>query len=267
MPDHIAPLNPPTRLLCGPGPVQRPPAGARGDASADARPPRPRTSTKLLEQLVELLEARLPARGRAHAGAVRQRHLRHGGGLASLTEPGDTVIVAVAGFFGARIVEIARRHGANVVEVAVELGQAVPNELILEALDRASRDQAGRGGSRRDLDRRAAPAERAGGGHARLAGAADGRLRDLARRHRAGRRRLGPRLLLLVQPEVPRARRRGCRRYRSRSARSSGSRGARRRCPTASTSSCCASTGSTAPRCTTTRCRSCSTTRCTRRCG
>jgi alanine-glyoxylate transaminase/serine-glyoxylate transaminase/serine-pyruvate transaminase len=55
-------------------------------------------------------------------------------GLAALTEPGDKAIVAVAGFFGNRISEIATRHGVRVVELRVPFGQAVPNEQILDAL-------------------------------------------------------------------------------------------------------------------------------------
>ena len=56
-------------------------------------------------------------------------------GIANLLEPGDTAIVARAGFFGGRIAEIARRHGATVVEVEADWGEAVPNERILETLD------------------------------------------------------------------------------------------------------------------------------------
>jgi alanine-glyoxylate transaminase/serine-glyoxylate transaminase/serine-pyruvate transaminase len=57
-------------------------------------------------------------------------------GIVNLVEPGDTVIVGVSGYFGARIAEIAKRHGANVVEVAEEWGRHVPNERLLDALDR-----------------------------------------------------------------------------------------------------------------------------------
>jgi alanine-glyoxylate transaminase/serine-glyoxylate transaminase/serine-pyruvate transaminase len=57
-------------------------------------------------------------------------------GLASLVEPGDVVIVANAGFFGERIVQIARRYGAEVIEIKAELGQHVPNERLLDALDK-----------------------------------------------------------------------------------------------------------------------------------
>jgi len=54
-------------------------------------------------------------------------------GLAALLEPGDTIVVGVAGYFGARIAVIARRLGASVVEVTAPLGQAVPVEALLNA--------------------------------------------------------------------------------------------------------------------------------------
>jgi len=57
-------------------------------------------------------------------------------GITSLLEPGDTAIVGVCGYFGRRIAEIARRHGATVVEVVADWGQAVPNERLLEELER-----------------------------------------------------------------------------------------------------------------------------------
>jgi alanine-glyoxylate transaminase/serine-glyoxylate transaminase/serine-pyruvate transaminase len=56
-------------------------------------------------------------------------------GIASLTEPGDTVIVANAGYFGNRIAEIARRHGARVIELEAAWGDAVQNEAIVDELE------------------------------------------------------------------------------------------------------------------------------------
>ena len=56
-------------------------------------------------------------------------------GLANLVEPGETVIVASNGYFGARIAEIARRCHARVHEVSADWGEHVPNELLLDALD------------------------------------------------------------------------------------------------------------------------------------
>ena len=57
-------------------------------------------------------------------------------GIATLLEPGDTVIVAQCGFFGRRIVEIAQRHGARVVTVEADWGECVSNDALMEALDR-----------------------------------------------------------------------------------------------------------------------------------
>jgi alanine-glyoxylate transaminase/serine-glyoxylate transaminase/serine-pyruvate transaminase len=57
-------------------------------------------------------------------------------GIINLLAPGELIVVANAGFFGARIAELARRHGVNVVELTAEHGRTVPNRLILEALNR-----------------------------------------------------------------------------------------------------------------------------------
>jgi alanine-glyoxylate transaminase/serine-glyoxylate transaminase/serine-pyruvate transaminase len=56
-------------------------------------------------------------------------------GIAALVEPGETVIVGVAGYFGSRMSEIARRHGARVVEVSAPRGEHVPTELLADALN------------------------------------------------------------------------------------------------------------------------------------
>ena len=60
-------------------------------------------------------------------------------GLANLLEPGDTVIVAEAGYFGRRMGDVAERHGAQVVRVTAPWGETVPNEALLDALDRHPR--------------------------------------------------------------------------------------------------------------------------------
>ena len=57
-------------------------------------------------------------------------------GIVNLLDPGDTAIVAEAGYFGRRLADIAERHGANVVRVAAPWGETVPNAAILDALDR-----------------------------------------------------------------------------------------------------------------------------------
>jgi alanine-glyoxylate transaminase/serine-glyoxylate transaminase/serine-pyruvate transaminase len=59
-------------------------------------------------------------------------------GIVNLVEPGETVVVGVSGYFGARVAEMAERRGARVVRVAADWGQHVPNERLLEAVERAT---------------------------------------------------------------------------------------------------------------------------------
>src|ERR1700761_9655285 len=129
-----SPLAPPVRLLCGPGPsnpspdvlaaMQRPMLGHL-DPDMHA----------IMTEVVELLRGAY----RACAGLVIPLQATGStgmeAGLANLLEPGDTAIVGVNGFFGARIVEIAKRYGAHVVEVTEPFGNHVPNERLLAALD------------------------------------------------------------------------------------------------------------------------------------
>ena len=53
--------------------------------------------------------------------------------LVNLLEPGDAVVVGVAGVFGERMSEVARRAGARVIRVEVEPGQALDPEAMAEA--------------------------------------------------------------------------------------------------------------------------------------
>lgn len=129
-----APLNPPDRLLCGPGPsnvspsvlaaMQRPMLGHMDPDLIDIL-------TEVVTMLRETYGARdglvLPLQATGTSGMET--------GLATLLEPGDLVIVASCGFFGDRIAEIASRHRARVVEVRAEQGEHVPNERLLEALE------------------------------------------------------------------------------------------------------------------------------------
>lgn len=54
--------------------------------------------------------------------------------IVNLVEPGDRVVVAVAGVFGVRLAEQARRNGAEVVTVDSEWGTPVDPEAVAEAI-------------------------------------------------------------------------------------------------------------------------------------
>ena len=106
MSDLPAPLNPPERLLCGPGPsnidprvleaMQRP---MLGHLDPDFH--------KILEDLVELLKAAYRRDDGLTIALSASGTSGMEAGLASLVEPGETVIVATCGFFGNRMIEIA----------------------------------------------------------------------------------------------------------------------------------------------------------------
>jgi alanine-glyoxylate transaminase/serine-glyoxylate transaminase/serine-pyruvate transaminase len=132
---HLPELHPPERLLCGPGPTNVDP----DVIEAMSKPMLGHLDPELHLILLDVVDM-LRRVYRAPDGLVLPLHCTGTAGmeagLANLLEPGDTAIVGRSGFFGARIAEIARRVGADVVEVEADWGRAVPNEALLEALDR-----------------------------------------------------------------------------------------------------------------------------------
>jgi alanine-glyoxylate transaminase/serine-glyoxylate transaminase/serine-pyruvate transaminase len=132
----LSELRPPERLLCGPGPTNVDPAVL----DAMRKPMLGHLDPHLHEILLELV-GMLRRVYRMPDGLVLPLHCTGTAGMetgiASLLEPGDTVIVGQCGFFGRRISEIAKRHGADVVTVEADWGECVSNEALLDALDRA----------------------------------------------------------------------------------------------------------------------------------
>ena len=130
---YMPELHPGERLLCGPGPsnvhpkvlaaLQLPINGHLDpdfwDILVDLV-----TGLKALYRRQDGLTLALSASGTSGMEA----------GIASLVEPGDTAIVAHAGFFGKRIVEMATRYQANVVELSADFGQIVSIERVMDAL-------------------------------------------------------------------------------------------------------------------------------------
>ena len=151
------PLNPPDRLLCGPGPSNVSPEALQ----AMQRPMLGHLDPDLHDILAEVVSL-LRDVYRAPEGVVLPLQATGTSGMeagiASLLEPGDVVIVASNGFFGRRIAEIAWRQRAEVVEVTAPWGEHVPNERLFDALEQHPSGEARRGRSRRDLDRGRAPA-------------------------------------------------------------------------------------------------------------
>lgn len=130
-----SPATPSARRLYGPGPTNVAPTVA----TAMQQPLLSHLDPEfhgILNEVVEMLREV----SRHPSGYVLPLSLPGTGGMetgiASLVDPGDTVVVGTAGFFGDRIVQAARRYGAEVVEVRAQSGEAVANDRILEAVER-----------------------------------------------------------------------------------------------------------------------------------
>ena len=128
-------LNPPERLLAGPGPSNVEPRVL----AAMQKPMLSHLDPDLHDILLEVVDFQRQVY-KAQGGLVFPHQATGSSGmecgLQNLLEPGDTAIVANTGFFGNRIAKMAQRTGANVVEVKADFGQIVPNERLLDELDR-----------------------------------------------------------------------------------------------------------------------------------
>ena len=127
-------LDPPQRLLAGPGPSNVEPAVLE----AMQKPMLGHLDPDLHVILLELVD--FQRRVYNAEGGLVFPHQATGSsgmecGLVNLLEPGDTAIVGVTGFFGNRIARMAERTGAKVVEVRADYGQIAPNAALLDAID------------------------------------------------------------------------------------------------------------------------------------
>ena len=123
----------PKRLLLGPGPSEVDPEVLR----ALTMPPLGHLDPVLLDMMAEVQEQL--------RGAFRTRNkltLAVSGtgtsgmeaALANTIEPGDRVLVGVIGYFGERLVEIARRCGAEVHRVEAEWGTMLDPNALRDAI-------------------------------------------------------------------------------------------------------------------------------------
>jgi (S)-ureidoglycine---glyoxylate transaminase len=126
---EIPPIDPPQRLLMGPGPI-----------NADPRVLRV-MGAPLLGQFDPVFRAYMKQASELYRGVFQTRNhwtlLVDGtaraaieAALVSLIEPGDRVLVPVFGRFGHLKVEIAKRCGAEVRALETEWGSVFPDEVL-----------------------------------------------------------------------------------------------------------------------------------------
>jgi (S)-ureidoglycine-glyoxylate aminotransferase len=127
------PINPPARLLMGPGPINADPRVLRA-MSAQLVGQYDPAMTAYMSETQELYrqvfrtgnDATLLVDGTSRAGIEAT--------LVSLLRPGDRVLVPVFGRFGHLLVEIAQRAGADVHTIDVEWGTVFAPEQIEAAV-------------------------------------------------------------------------------------------------------------------------------------
>ncbi|MBH52657.1 MAG: alanine--glyoxylate aminotransferase [Chloroflexi bacterium] len=125
----VGELIPPRRVLLGPGPSDVNPRVLRAMATPVLGYLDP-DFIELMDGVANMLRDifgtengfTLPVSGTGSAGMEA--------GLANLLEPGDVAVIGENGFFGARLVEIAKRQGATVDVVSADWGKPIdPNEI------------------------------------------------------------------------------------------------------------------------------------------
>jgi len=129
-------LRPPERLLLGAGPSNVDPRVLKALCSPIVEHLDP-YFMEVMDETVELLRyafktknrITLPISGTGSAGMESA--------ICNVVEPGDEVVVGVNGFFGERMIEMARRCGGKTIEVRREWGKIIRKEDIEEALSQS----------------------------------------------------------------------------------------------------------------------------------
>jgi len=129
---HLA-LNPPDRILLGPGPSNIHPRVQRAMLAPMVGHLDP-YFVAVMEDTMDLLRATFrtkneltfPISGTGSAGMEAS--------FCNFLEPGDVVVIGVNGLFGERMVDNAQRCGAKVIQVTAEWGRIIESEAIETAL-------------------------------------------------------------------------------------------------------------------------------------
>ena len=126
-------IQPPRRYLMGPGPSPVEPtvlAAMAKPVLGHLDPEFIRIMDEVTIALREVFQTTnrltFPVSGTGSAGAEAA--------VVNMVEPGDRVVVGVAGVFGARLAEMTRRAGGVVSEIHADWGKPVPTDQIAEAV-------------------------------------------------------------------------------------------------------------------------------------
>ncbi|HEX6122169.1 MAG TPA: alanine--glyoxylate aminotransferase family protein, partial [Ktedonobacterales bacterium] len=136
-----APVRPPERLLMGPGPSNPHPAVPRAAAAPVLGHLDP-AYLRILAETAELLRALFQTCNELTLAVPGTGFSGMEAALVNLLEPGDTLLVGQAGFFGAKMAEIGTRCGAEVRVATSEGGAPITAEALRQAADGAGKVKA-----------------------------------------------------------------------------------------------------------------------------
>ena len=137
----VGELLPPSRLLLGPGPSPVHPRVLK----AMATPLLGHLDPKFLEIMSEVQGQLRAVMGTQNPFTIAISGTGSAGmeaALVNVLEPGDTMIVVVAGVFGTRMADIVGRCGAKLVKIEIPWGEVVDHARIEEALQKEGKVKA-----------------------------------------------------------------------------------------------------------------------------
>lgn len=126
-------LNPPSRILMGPGPSNVPPR-VQSAMTAPLLGYFDPYFFKVMDSTMSLLKAVFQTKNKLTFPISGTGMSGMEAGICNFLEPGDVAVIGVSGFFGDRIVEIASRCGAKVVKAVAEWGKPIEPSAIESAL-------------------------------------------------------------------------------------------------------------------------------------
>jgi (S)-ureidoglycine-glyoxylate aminotransferase len=129
----VEPINPPPRLLMGPGPINADPRVLRA-MSAPLLGQFDPVFREYMKQAAELYRGVFQTKNRWTLLVDGTARAAIEAALVSLIEPGDRVLVPVFGRFGHLKVEIAKRCGAEVRALETQWGTVFPPEVLEKAI-------------------------------------------------------------------------------------------------------------------------------------
>ncbi|BAY62191.1 alanine--glyoxylate aminotransferase [Calothrix brevissima NIES-22] len=131
---QIAPLEVPSRLLLGPGPSNAHPAVLQAMNTSPVGHLDP-AFLALMDEIQSLLRYVWQTENPLTIAVSGTGTAAMEATIANITEPGDVVLIGVAGYFGNRLVDMAGRYGADVRTITKPWGQVFNLEELRHALE------------------------------------------------------------------------------------------------------------------------------------